>query len=105
MLRCALGLLLTLAGISSATASVNHKQALSTEKNIPLRSVRSLPAAGDLDTFRITKATEVLLDGRPTSYERIPKSATIILLETTTNESKEISRIHFRRRSADSKKP
>ncbi len=105
MLRCALGLFLTLVGVSSATASLNHKQALSTEKTIPVRSVRSLSAAADLDSFRITKATEVLLDGRPTSYERIPHSATIILLETTTNESKEISRIHFRRRSADSQKP
>ena len=35
------------------------------------------------------------LDGRPCRYEDVPDGATIILLETATNWSKEIVKIHF----------
>jgi hypothetical protein len=105
MLRWIMGTFLTLASISSATASLNHKLPHSFDKDLPLKSARSLAAQADLDSFRIKAETEVLLDGRPATFEQIPSTATIILLETMTNESKEISRIHFRSGSAATKKP
>lgn len=83
--------------ISSARASLDRKEDLAGRKLIRIRSLFSLSVdrAKD-DAFRITSQTEVLLDGRPCSFDRIPKGATIVLLETITNESKEITRIHFR---------
>jgi hypothetical protein len=108
MLRWKLALFVVLVCISSATASVERRLPQTMEKDIPLKFLRSLPTTAANDDFRITAATEVLLDGRPCPYQRIPNHATIILLETMTNESKEIARIHFRSGSSvspASKKP
>ena len=45
--------------------------------------------------YRLTEKTEVLLNGRPCRYEDVPDGATIILLETVSNEDREIVRLHF----------
>jgi hypothetical protein len=95
MFRSLLVLLITCVSFSSATAALDRHWLKAKEKDIPFRTVRSAPTAAN-DDFRITAATEVLLDGRPCPFERVPNNATIIFLETTTNESKEIARIHFR---------
>jgi hypothetical protein len=89
-------LLVSLLYFSPVRASLGRKQRPAVDKHIPIKTVASLPAASANDEFRITPATEVLLDGRPCRYEQVPDSAIIILLETVTNENKEIARIHFR---------
>jgi hypothetical protein len=95
--RCSAALLLALIQFSSVHASLENRERSSEHKFLPLKSILSLSASSPQnDEFRITQQTEVLLDGRPCRYEQIPEGATIILLETVTNESKEISRIHFR---------
>lgn len=92
MIRWLTILLVWLLCLSSARASLERK-----EHRAPVKSLFSLSAsAAKNDDFRITASTEVLLDGRPCRYEKVPDGATIVLLETITNESKEISRIHFR---------
>lgn len=92
MIRWMTILLVWMLCFSSARASLERK-----EHRAPVKSLLSLSTnAAKNDEFRITASTEVLLDGRPCRYEKIPDGATIVLLETTTNESKEISRIHFR---------
>jgi hypothetical protein len=96
MLRSLSPLVLVVLILSSATASFERKLPHGLGKEIPLASVRSLTTAAANDEYRISPATEVLLDGRPCPYSAIPNTATIILLETMTNESKEIARIHFR---------
>jgi hypothetical protein len=96
MLRSLSPLCIVLLTLSSTTASFERKLPHAMMKEIPLGSVRSVPTVAANDDFRITAATEVLLDGHPCPYARIPNNATIILLETTTNESKQIVRIHFR---------
>ncbi|HEY7309253.1 MAG TPA: hypothetical protein VH643_07860 [Gemmataceae bacterium] len=64
-------------------------------KNLPAKAIESLVRAPSDDEFRITATTEVLLNGRPCRYEDVPDRATILHLETATNESKEILTIHF----------
>lgn len=83
--------------LSSASASLDRREPRALTERFPPRVLlsSSRPDAKN-DEYRITKETEVLLDGRPCRFEQIPKDATIVLLETVTNESKEISRIHFR---------
>jgi hypothetical protein len=83
--------------LSSASASLDRRQGLVERRAIPLKSLLSYSSgSAKNDEYRITGKTEVLLDGRPCRYEQIPNDAIIVLLETTTNESKEITRIHFR---------
>ena len=94
--RWMLVLFVSLLSLSPARASLGRKRSPSVDKLIPIKSVASLPSAPSKDEFRITPATEVLLDGRPCRYELVPNNAIIILLETESNESKEIARIHFR---------
>ena len=90
-------LFVTLMYLSSVHASLDRKERPEENRFIPLKSILSFTtASAEKDEFRITEKTEVLLDGRPCRYEQIPEGATIVLLETVTNESKEISRIHFR---------
>jgi len=89
-------LLVSLLYLSPVHASLGRKQRPTIDKHIPIKTIASLPAASANDEFRITPDTEVLLDGRPCRYEQVPDNATIILLETVSNESKEIARIHFR---------
>ena len=89
-------LLVSLLYLSPVHASLGRKKRPAVDKHIPIKSVASLPTAPSNDEFRITPATEVLLDGRPCRYEQVPDNATILLLETVSNESKEIARIHFR---------
>jgi hypothetical protein len=87
----------TLLYFSSAHASLDCKDRSEQDRLLPVKSLlSSARSSGTNDDFRITEKTEVLLDGRPCRYEQVPNGATIILLETVTNESKEISRIHFR---------
>jgi hypothetical protein len=83
--------------LSSASASLDRREPSALSGRIPPKALLSSsgPAAKN-DEYRITKDTEVLLDGQPCRFEQVPKDATIVLLETVTNESKEISRIHFR---------
>lgn len=97
MIRWVATLSVSLLFLSAASASLDRKERPADPSLIPLKSLLSSPANPDSkDEYRVTDKTEVLLDGRPCRYEQIPNSATIILLETVTNESKEISRIHFR---------
>lgn len=95
MIRWMLVLLVSVMCLTPASASLDRKEPRALPKDLPIKSVRLLPTATASDDFRITTATEVLLDGRPCRYEQVPNSASIILLETTSNESKEITRIHF----------
>ena len=95
MIRWILVLLVSLMFLPSASATLGRKERPALHKYIDLPALSSIIAAAN-DDFRITTTTEVLLDGRPCRYERIPEGATIILLETATNVSKEIVKIHFR---------
>ena len=96
LIRWMLVLLVSLLHLTPVHASLGRKKHPAADKHIPIKKVASLPTASANDEFRIMPSTEVLLDGRPCRYEKIPNSATIILLETVSNESKEIVRIHFR---------
>ena len=83
--------------LSPAAASLDNRERPAGSSAILLKLRLSHPSySGKNDEYRITKKTEVLLDGCPCRYEQIPNNAIITLLETTTNESKEITRIHFR---------
>lgn len=98
MTRWMLVLLVSVTLLPTATASLSPRQRPSVRTNLPahvLASFHRTPAASN-DEFRLTEKTEVLLDGRPCRYKDVPDGATIILLETATNESKEILKIHFR---------
>lgn len=82
---------------SPVYASLDNRERLAENRSALLKSLLAKSARTTKDDdFRITSNTEVLLDGRPCPYEKIPEGAMIVLLETVTNESKEISRIHFR---------
>jgi hypothetical protein len=94
MIRWMTILLVSLFYFSPACASLERKECPKNEL-IPIKSLLSSVAATN-DEFRITEKTEVLLDGRPCRYEQVPEGAVIVLLETVSNESKEIARIHFR---------
>lgn len=94
MFRSVLILFTAFLSLSPAYASLESKDHLSGNKPIPIPRSASLPIANA--SYRITPSTEVLLDGRPCRYEQIPNSAIITLLETTSNYSNEIVRIHFR---------
>lgn len=96
LMRGILILIVSLLCLSSVQASRGRKARPRVDKHVPIETVASLPSASAKDEFRVTPTTEVLLDGRPCRYEHIPDSAIIILLETISNESKEITRIHFR---------
>jgi hypothetical protein len=83
--------------LSSVSASLDRRERPVQSGAIPLKSLLSCSSgSAKNDEYRITEKTEVLLDGRPCRYGQIPNDAIIVLLETTTNESKEITRIHFR---------
>lgn len=97
MIRCLATLFVSLLYLSPIHASLDRRERPAGDRPIPFKSLSFLAArAAKNDEFRITADTEVLLDGRPCRYDQVPDGATIVLLETVTNESKEISRIHFR---------
>jgi hypothetical protein len=96
MTRWMAALFVTLFYLSSGHASLDKKGHPAENKPIPIKSLLPSAASAKNDEFRITEKTEVLLDGRPCPYSKIPDGATIVLLETDTNLSKEITRIHFR---------
>jgi hypothetical protein len=95
---------------SSAMASLSPKQRPVVRMELPTQVFGYFRPEPVNEEFRLTMTTEVLLNGRPCRYKDVPDGATIILLETATNESKEILKIHFQttsRRSspAGSKRP
>ena len=97
MVRWMVVLLVSMLYISPVHASLNRKERPPANKPGSIKPLFSWSAlVGKNDEYRITANTEVLLDGRPCRYDRVPDGARIILLETVTNKSKEISRIHFR---------
>ena len=97
MARWMATLLVSLLFLSSASASLDRRERPAVSKLASLESLfTSASASAKNDEYRITEKTEVLLDGRPCRYEQIPNNATIVLMETLTSESKEITRIHFR---------
>jgi hypothetical protein len=106
MIRWIFVFLVSLMFLSSARATLGRKERPDIYKHIVLPRLSASVVAVN-DDFRITATTEVLLDGRPCRYERIPQGASIIFLETTTNLSKEIVKIHFRtsRSSSSSSNP
>ena len=99
MVRWILILLAFVTILSPTTASLSRKQRPDVPKSLPPKAIESLVRVPTSDEFRLTATTEVLLNGRPCRYEDVPDGATILLLETATNESKEILKIHFRTRS------
>jgi|GEM_PF-6335354 len=61
-----------------------------------LRPNRTAPQAGAADgSFELTTETEVLLDGKPCAYKKIPKDAVILRVELE-EDGKTILRIEFR---------
>ncbi len=62
-------------------------------KNLPGAYVARVQRE-EQEQFRLTDKTEVKLDGRACPYEKVPDSATIILLEA--NSDKTVLKIHFR---------
>lgn len=96
MMRWLLVLLALVTILSPTTASLSRKHRPDVPKGLPPKVIESLVRVPTRDEFRLTATTEVLLDGRPCRYEDVPDGATILLLETATNESKEILTIHFR---------
>lgn len=96
-MRCLTPLFVSFLFISPAAASLDHRERPAGNSALLLKSLFSHSSdSAKNDEYRITEKTEVLLDGRPCRYEKIPNDAIITLLETVTNESKEITRIHFR---------
>jgi hypothetical protein len=84
--------------ISTATA------ALSPRKDEPrpagalfLHRTEKPTPPGQVGQFRITRSTEILLNGRPCRYEDVPTHATVIRLEVEP-DGKTAIRVHFRTR-------
>lgn len=96
MMRWMLVLFAFVTVLSPTFASLSRKQRPDVPRGLPPKAIQSLARVPSGDEFRLTATTEVLLDGRPCRYEDVPDGATILLLETATNESKEILKIHFR---------
>ena len=95
MVRWTLAVVLALTCLSPATASLSHRPRPNVHRVLPgmaLTPIRPAPANKE---YRLTEKTEVLLNGRPCRYEDVPDGATIILLETVSNEDREIVRLHF----------
>lgn len=59
-----------------------------------------LSASPEDRPYQVTERTEVMLDGRKCRYEKVPNSATIILMEIDSEDSRVILRIHFRSQKA-----
>jgi hypothetical protein len=95
MIRSVLVLLLSLTFLPLATASFSRRKPRDIKRAIPAKALESFRPAPPSNEYRLTATTEVLLDGRPCRYEDVPDGATIIRLETATNLSKEIVKIHF----------
>ncbi len=96
MFRWMLALLVSVLCLSPVAASLDRGKRPTVNRTISDRAISSLVAAASKDDFRITATTEVLLDGRPCRYEQVPDGVIIVLMEIASNESKEITRIHFR---------
>jgi hypothetical protein len=96
MFRSVLVLLVALLGLSPAHASLERKERPWVDKRLVSKAAHSFRSAPASDEYRVTESTEVLLDGRRCRYDQIPHNAIIILMETASNESKEVVRIHFR---------
>jgi hypothetical protein len=95
MIRCVLVVLASLTFLSPAMANLARKDPPAIKKQLPLEILKPFCFSVSNDEFRVTAATEVLLDGRPCRYSEVPRGATIILLELASNESKEIVKVHF----------
>lgn len=95
MMRWVLVLLACATILSPATASLSRKQRPDVPRLLPAKALAAALRVPASDEFRVTGATKVFLNGQPCRYEDVPEGATVILLETATNESKEILTIHF----------
>lgn len=96
MVRSALVVLVSLLYLSPVSASLEGKERSWADKRISTQAARSSPTVSANDEYRVTESTEVLLDGRRCRYDEIPNNAIITLMETASNESKEVVRVHFR---------
>ncbi len=107
MIRWMLIPLVSLTLLPVAVASLAPKPQLDVRKNLPVDIFASQRQPPANDEFHLSTTTEVLLDGRPCRYEEVPDGATILLLETATNESKDILKIHFQtpKRRSGAKSP
>ncbi len=95
MVRWTFVAVLFLTCLTPASASLSHRPQPSIRRDLPglaLTPIRPAPANRE---YRLTEKTEVLLNGQPCRYEDVPDGATIILLETVSNEDREIVRLHF----------
>ena len=92
-LSLALATLAGLASMATATTVPPRQETPTCWKKLPTDYVaRVLP--DEKEQFRLTDQTEVQLDGRACPYEKVPDSATIILLEVTSDKT--VLKIHFR---------
>ena len=103
MSRLAMAFVTALCVVSSSTAG------LSTTKDRPGLGKSPRPRAakkeagkkdasarGLSDDFVISKTTEVKLDGCPCSFQDVPSTASIILLEVAAHDRTAVLRVHFR---------
>lgn len=99
MSRYVLVLLTSMAFSSSATATVTPYKESSPWQTRSCQPLMKLWPAFAIDiVYRITKQTEVMLNGRKCRFEDVPNTAVIILMEIDSETSKVILRIHFRDR-------
>jgi hypothetical protein len=95
MLRWTLVAVISLTCLAPATASLSRRVRSEARPSLPRLALTPIRPAAASNEYRLTATTEVLLNGRPCRYEDVPDGATIILLETVSNENREILRVHF----------
>lgn len=102
MTRLTMALVVTLACLSSARASLSTRKDVALDKGVPPALRRTLvpevkpvkPAAEEEQEFVIDDDTEIKLDGRACEYKDVPGNAGIILVDVAADK-KTVLKIHF----------
>jgi hypothetical protein len=98
MMRSLFTLIICLALVSSARATLSPVHRSSLHEREPRALVSSLPARIGDSPYRVTEQTEVKLNGRTCKFHEVPSTAKIILMEIDSDVSRNILRIHFQNR-------
>ncbi|HWG46417.1 MAG TPA: hypothetical protein VN688_26890 [Gemmataceae bacterium] len=77
-------------------ANLIRKESSASRKGLTVEALGPSILAAPKPAYRITTATEILLNGQPCRYEEVPADAVILRMEITSSTDKEILKLHFR---------
>lgn len=80
-----------------AESSIPPRKETFERKDYPrLRVPKTVQKTAPRPEYRMTKDTEIRLDGRPCPYEQVPADASIVHVEVTPGNPPTILAIHFK---------